>query len=138
MKMKLAEVRVAHANLMALSHKKLPHKLAYAVAKNLMKLESESKLIEERRMEMITTYVVKDEEGNPVIKDARYDLGNNEENFNKEYTEFMETETEIDIHTISCTELDMLDDSRYDVLTAAEMIALDFMLETDCTGATTE
>lgn len=138
MKMKLAEVRVAHANLMALSYKKLPHKLAYAVAKNLMKLESELKLIEERRMEMITTYAVKDEEGNPVIKDAKYDLGDNKEAFNKEFMEFMETETEVDIHTISCAELDALENPRYDVLTASEMIALNFMLETDCTGATTE
>lgn len=136
MKMKLAEVKVNHMKLITLSQKKLPHKIAYAVAKNLLKLETETKLIEERRMEMVNTYAMKDEENQPVVKDGKYELGDNEEIFNKEYSEFLETETEVDIHTISCAELDALENSRYDVLTASEMVALDFMMKPDCTGAT--
>jgi len=138
MKMKLAEIKVNHMKLIALSQKKLPHKIAYAVAKNLLKLEAETKLIEERRMEMVDTYAMKDEENRPIVKDGKYELGENEGVFNKEYTEFLETETDVDIHTVSNAELEVLENPRYDVLTAAEMIALDFMIKPDCTGATTE
>lgn len=128
MQMRLTDVRVRYQNLMQLSAKKLPHKMAYAIAKNLLKLETEFKLIEERRKEMIDTYAQKDEKNEPVLKGNSYDMGENAEAFEKEFKEFLDTETEVDIYMIPSEVLETLEDARYDVLTPAEMVALDFMI----------
>lgn len=128
MQMKLSDVRVRYQNLMQLSAKKLPHKMAYAIAKNLLKLETEFKLTEERRKEMIDSYAVKDDAGAAVVKNGKYDFGDKEDEFNKEFEDFLATETEVDIHMIPSEVLETLEDARYDVLTPAEMVALDFMI----------
>lgn len=139
MKMKLSDVRVRYQNLWELSKKKLPHKLAYAIAKNILKLEAEGKLIEERRMDIIHTYAKKDEDGKLITNGINYELGDNAEIFNKEFNDFLETETVVDIHTVNSQILEISEDPRYDVLTVTELIALDFMLvSADCTGATDE
>jgi len=129
MKMTLLEVRSRQQNLLALSGKKLPYKLAYGISKNLMKLDPEVKLIEEHRISMLDTYAKKDAEGKPITEGASYDLGENEETFRKEFTEFLETETEVDIHMVPYTSLEKLDEAGFDTLTPAELIALDFMIE---------
>lgn len=129
MQMKLSEVRVRQQNLMQFASKKLPNKLGYAIAKNLIKLESEVSLIEKQRIAIIEGYAKKDEAGNPVIENNVYDIKGHEEDFQKEYSEFLETETEIDIYTVPCDVLDQLENDRYDVLSPAELVTLDFMIE---------
>lgn len=129
MQMTLLEVRSRQQNLLALSRMKLPYKLAYGISKNLMKLEQEVKLIEERRISMLDIYAKKDDEGKLIIEGAAYDLGENEETFRKEFTEFLETETEVDIHMVPYDSMEKLDESRFDTLTPAELISLDFMIK---------
>ena len=131
MKMTLAEVQMTAQNLAAVAMKKLPHRLAYAVGKNLMVLQAEQRLIEERRVEIAKTYADKDENGELVVKDNCYTFaGNGVENFKKEFGEFIGMETEVDIYTVPEELLEQLENERFDILTPAELIALNFMIET--------
>ena len=128
MKMTLAEILQKQRNLAALANMKLPYKLAYAIYKNLGKMEAEVKAIEETRLNIIKEYAVKDENGEPVVVDNKYDLGDNVAAFTEEFQNFMSTETEVDILTVPEAVLET-DYSRFDILTVDQIAALDFMIE---------
>ena len=128
MKMTLTEILQKQRNLAALANMKLPYKLAYAISKNLGKMEAEVKAIEETRLNIIKEYAVKDENGEPVVVDNKYDLGDNVAAFTEEFQNFMSTETEVDILTVPEAVLET-DYSRFDILTVDQIAALDFMIE---------
>ena len=127
MKMTLTEILQKQRILSTLANMKLPYKLAYAISKNLGKMEAEVKAIEETRLNIIKEYAVKDENGEPVINDNVYDLGDNMEAFAEEFQNFLATETEVDIFTVPEAVLGA-DDPRFDVLTVAQIVAIDFMI----------
>ncbi len=118
--------------LRELAGKKLPYKLTYTISKNLVKLQSEAKIIEDGRMKLIDSYAVKDEDGKPVIKDNSYDLGEKVEEFTAEFQKYMATETEVDIYSVPAAVFE-IEDPRFDVLTVEQIVALivalDFMIE---------
>lgn len=129
MKIKLAEIKNRHQTLCMLGNKKLPIKLSYAVGKNILKLQEEVNSIEEARIKLVQQYAEKDENGSFKMKDGHYDVGENEQKLNKEFIEFLNTETDIDIKTVLAEIVENMEDARFDALTPAELIALDFMLE---------
>lgn len=129
MKIKLAEIKARHKNLCTLGNKKLPVKVSYAISKNIMKLQEEAETLEKERVKLAEQYAVKGEDGNPKVINNSYVMEENQEEFTKEYRELLDTETEIMIYTIPEDVIECMDDARYDVLTPAELIALDFMLE---------
>ncbi len=130
MKMTLAAALMTAQNLAPLAQKKLPHRLAYAIGKNLLALQAEQKLVEERRMEMVKTYAESDEAGDPVIKDNNYVFPEEGlKQFKEEFDDFMKTETEVAVYTIQEELLEQLESERYDVLTPVELISLEFMIE---------
>lgn len=138
MKMRLSEVRIRRMSLMGISNKKLPNRLAYAIAKNLMKLQDEDDLIEKRRVSIAECYAEKDELGNAVIEKGAYKFTDeNKKIFSEEFEEFVTTETDVDVYKVSSDVFELLEDARFDALTPAEMVALDFMINCDnCTGTT--
>lgn len=127
--MTLEEARICYQSLIDVANGHFPSKLTYAIAKNLKKLEEEVKLIENQRVKLAESYAEKDENGNAVIKDGNFCLGENREAFSKEVHDFLQTEIEISLHKCTFDSLTTLDDPRYDVLTSAQMAALDFMME---------
>lgn len=129
MKFKLAEVKVRHQTLCNLGNKKLPVKVSYAISKNIMKLQEEVETLEKERVKLAEQYAVKGEDGKPKVINNSYVMEENQEVFAKEYQEFLDTETEIMIYTIPEELIECMDDDRYDVLTPAELVALDFMIE---------
>lgn len=130
MKMKLSEIQATAQNLAPIEKKRLPYDLAKVVAKNILALQSELKLIEENRVMIAKTYAEKDEHGELVVNDNCYSFtGDNMSKFKEEYIEFLETETDVELLTISETVVDLLDSDKYDTLTPAELIALDIMIE---------
>ena len=129
MKMTLIEAINRQRILVEFANKKLPYKLAYAISKNLVKLQSEVEIIEASRKNIIDTYSVKDENGESIVEDNHYKIEDGKvEEFNAEIQNLMLTETEVDITTVPESVLD-LDDSRFDALTVAQIVALDFMIE---------
>lgn len=135
MKIKLKEVLHYHQMLKNIETKKLPPKMAYAIGKNMTTLEGEIKHIEKGRVEIIEQYAVKGENGEPIIVDNNYDLGDNYTEFAADYAEFLETDTDINIQLVSEDVLEKLEDERYDPLTPLEMASIDFMLKKDTVEA---
>ena len=56
-------------------------------------------------------------------------MGDKIDVFNREFQNYMSTETEIDIFKVSEAAFEYEDSNRFDALTAAQIIALDFMIE---------
>lgn len=129
MKIKLAEIKSRHQALCMIGNKKLPIKLSYAIGKNILKLQEEWGAIEKARIKLVEQYAEKDDNGACKMSDGRYDVGENEQKLNEEYAEFLNSETELTVYTVPEAIMETMEDVRYDALTPAELIALDFMLE---------
>ena len=130
MKMKLAEVKNRHQALCMLGNKKLPVKLSYAISKNIMKLQEELEVIEKTRIKLVEQYAEKDEDGNcKITEDGKYNVGENEQKLNDEFVEFLNSDVDMDIQLVSESIVESLEDARYDALTPAELISIDFMME---------
>lgn len=108
--------------------KKLPIKLSYAISKNITILVPEAKIIDDNRIKLAQTYADKNEDGTPMIIDNSYHI-NDIESFNKELIEYYRTEIDLDICKASISDLDKLDDPKYDALSPSEIMSLQFMLE---------
>ena len=131
MDLTLGEIRDKYKVFVAISSKKLPIKLSYAISKNLSVLEKEANLIDNNRIKLAEAYAEKNPDGTPIIdKNKCYVIGEAAlPSLNKEIAEYYRTVTSIDICKANIKELDKLEESRYDALSPAEISALDFMLE---------
>ena len=131
MKMKLGEVQIRLQGLINIAGKKFPAKVGYAIMRNERELESEYKDLDTQRIKICESYAEKDSDGKALVKDGKYVFSeNNQAVCNKEYKELMDEEIEVDIHTVDVTELDKCDENgRYDVPTAADYMAMDFMFK---------
>lgn len=131
MKMTLLDVINKQKSLVALADKRLPYRLAYAISKNIVKLHAEAEIIEKGRKDLIDEYVVKSESGEPVIEENQYKIKEEKvEEFNTEFDNYMSMETDVKIMTIGGASIEAtMDSDKYDALTPAELIALDFMIE---------
>ena len=96
---------------------------------NLTILQEEYRLIEESRVNILKNYAEKDEKGNPIIENGCYQLGDSQSDFNKEYQDYLETDIDIETYQIEESELDKLDDGRYDILTASELLGIEFLFK---------
>lgn len=100
------------------STQKLPIKLSYTIKKNTNKFQTVAEQIEKSRIELIQKYGEETEDGGFRV------LPENEEAANKEFTDLMNLEENIDIHTVNINTL--ADDIE---LTNAQMDAIMFMLK---------
>lgn len=98
---------------------KLPIKLSFAIKKNTTKFQSAAEQIEKSRMELVQKYGEPNEDG----QTYRITEGN-EEAANKEFTELMNVEDNIDIMQV---DINTLNDSVE--LTNGQMEAIMFMLK---------
>ncbi len=109
-----------------LNNTQLPIKIAYAISKNINKIECELKAYNTEKAKLIDKYSEKNEEGklkadeygNVKIKEKEI------EDWNRDITELLSIENEIDIHMI---QLDDLLNSNYNI-SPAELSAIDFMI----------
>lgn len=128
MKLNLSNERIVNTinALGKLNNTQLPIKVAYAISKNVNKIESELKIYNTERVKLIEKYGVKDEEGK--LKADEYGNINIREDYkeewNKDIKELLSIENEIDIHMI---QLDDLLNSNYNI-SPAELTAIDFMI----------
>ena len=97
---------------------KLPIKLSYAIKKNTSVLKSIAEGIEKSRMELIDKYAIINENGEKLIPAEKADEAN------VEYSDFMNMEEEVNVHTIKISSL-----SDSIELTDAQMEAIMGMLE---------
>ena len=129
MKLTLSNERIVNTIdvLGELNNAKLPVKVAYAITKNINKINSELKAYNKEKVKLIDKYAEKDEEGKLKV-DENGNVPLKEEyieDYNRDIKELLSIENEIDIHMIK---LDDLLNSNY-YISPAELPAIDFMIE---------
>lgn len=108
--MKNFEVKELLNGLTILRDVKLKGKVAYAVIRNIEKLSSVEKTIEETRKKLAEDLCEKDAEGKPVIEENVYKISeDNKAEFNKQYIELLDSEAGIELHKIDENLVDELD-----------------------------
>ena len=126
--MKLTNRKIVNdANLLGnLTHKKLPIKVSYAIAKNISKIEKELEIYNKERQKLIDKYCLKDEEGNLIDENNQFKIADgNLEAWNKDMNELLDIEIDINIHKFS---KDDLFNSNCNI-TPAELMLIDYMIE---------
>lgn len=110
-----------------LNNTQLNIKLAYAISKNINKIDIELKTYNDEKAKLINKYAEKDKEGN-VISDEHGHIiieEKHKEDLNNDISELLSIENEIDIHKI---QLDDLLNANYNI-SPAELSMIDFMIE---------
>ena len=126
--MKLTNRKIVNdANLLGnLTHKQLPIKVSYAIAKNIYKIEKELEMYNKERQKLIDKYCLKDEEGNLIDENNQFKIADgNLESWNKDMNELLDIEIDINIHKFS---KDDLFNSNCNI-TPAELMLIDYMIE---------
>ena len=126
--MKLTNRKIVNgANLLGnLTHKQLPIKVSYAIAKNISKIEKELEIYNKERQKLIDKYCLKDEEGNLIDENNQFKIADgNLEAWNKDMNELLDIEIDINIHKFS---KDDLFNSNCNI-TPAELMLIDYMIE---------
>ena len=126
--MKLTNRKIVNdANLLGnLTHKQLPIKVSYAIAKNISKIEKELEIYNKERQKLIDKYCLKDEEGNLIDENNQFKIADgNLEAWNKDMNELLDIEIDINIHKFT---KDDLFNSNCDI-TPAELMLIDYMIE---------
>ena len=127
--MKINEIAMKAQILAGLSRKKLPVKLGFAVSCNLDELVKWQKKTEEQRVELCRRYSKKDDKGEPIINDDKYDI-EDMESLTEDVKQLMEEEIDVSVRKVPSDLLDAVDLSdKYDALTPDEIGALQYMLE---------
>ena len=112
-----------------LASKRLPVKVAYAISRNLDKMNNIITSYETARKTLLDQYAEKDEEGKAKMKDGNYVIQEDQKQaFSDEMKELLEVENEIDLHTINMDEVEKCDTDKYDSLTTADLMTLDIMI----------
>lgn len=109
-----------------LNNAQLPIKVAYAVSKNINKIESELKAYNTEKAKLIDKYSEKDEEGKVISNEQGHVTIKNEhiEDWNRDINELLSIENEVDIHKI---QLNDLLNANYNI-SPAELTLIDFMI----------
>ena len=129
MKLNLSNERVVNTiNAWSkLNNAQLPIKVAYAISKNVNKIESELKVYNTEKAKLVNKYGEKDKEGKlKVGENGNVSLKEEHiEDYNRDIKELLSIENEMDIHMIK---LDDLLNSDYNI-SPSELSAIDFMIE---------
>lgn len=128
MKLTLSNERIVNTIdvLGELNNAKLPVKVAYAITKNINKINSELKAYNKEKAKLIDKYGEKDKEGKLKV-DKKGNIPLKEEHieeWNRDIAELLSIENEIDIHMIN---LDDLLNSNCNI-SPAGLVAIDFMI----------
>ena len=129
MKLNLSNERIVNTiNVLGeLNNAKLPVKVAYAITKNINKINTELKAYNEEKAKLIDKYAEKDKEGK--LKADEYGNVTLREEYiqdwNRDIAELLSIENEIDIHMIN---LDELLNSNCNI-SPAGLVAIDFMIK---------
>lgn len=119
MKLKLGELNIVLESLNKLIDKEIPIKTSYKLSKLTKKLIDEHSIYEENRMKLINKYAEKDADNNIIINkkdNSTTMIGENKINFNKEFTELINIEMELEFEKIKLDDLGEISISPRDLL----------------------
>lgn len=129
MKITLRKARLAAAALVQIENKAFPAKMGYAFSVNKELLDREMEHLDKERIKICENYAEKDEEGKAKTRKGSYVMSaEDNEKCNKEFSELLDTEIELNIRTIPMELAERCEViNKYDALTAGEFRALSFM-----------
>ncbi|MCD7764377.1 MAG: hypothetical protein LUI14_14580 [Lachnospiraceae bacterium] len=130
MKLTFSELVRNHQYLMEVGNLVLPRKITVAIHRNLALFEKEIETMNKQRLDVVNRYALKDEKGNPVIRDKQYCFASDEdkEAYLTEQHDIDETEFDLNIATFDESEFDRCEEvERYDIPTAVQEMKLDWM-----------
>ena len=115
------------------SNKKFPQKISFAITKNLIQLNKDYEIYQkalEKIFSSYDNYMFKDENGNPKVNKQGIPLidKNHQEDFDKELTELLQTEIDIELYTIEEDAFNYEDNERYDALSPQDIYNLQSIL----------
>lgn len=101
MKVRLAVIynQEAQTGFSAITKAAMPVKLSYAVAKNLKKFESKLDDIEKKRLDLVNKYGKADDKGGIQVTPENMEV------FNKDFSDYLLQEVELDMWQISMSQL---------------------------------
>lgn len=108
--------------------KRLPVKIGFAINKNLGAMEGCVESFEAERKKILDKYCEKDDNGNLRINGKEYVLADRE-TYASEMRELLAIENEVQIHTVSMTEIEKCDSEKFDSLTPDDLSLIGFMIE---------
>ena len=129
--MKVKNSQLVNFYQLAVGSKKLPAKLAYAIAVNTTAVSGAIETYYEQRKKKIEDCANKDKDGNVIIKDNdTYDIPDEKmASLNDELKEMNEMEVEVPITTVPFEVIEKCDRDEFDSLTPSELFMLQFMIE---------
>ena len=111
-------------SLSTLSQQSLPIKISYLISKNIVKISDELKIYNEERQKLINKYGKKDENDKLIVdKNNQVTFGENTASWNKDFSELLSIENEVDIKTFSIDKLDNV------TLSPNELMQISYMIE---------
>jgi len=119
LKLKLGELNIVLESLNKLIDKEIPIKTSYKLSKLTKKIIDEYSIYEENRMKLINKYAEKDVDNNIIINkkdNSTTMIGENKINFNKEFTELINIEMELEFEKIKLDDLGEISISPRDLL----------------------
>jgi galactokinase len=129
--MKVKNSQLVDFNQLAVGNKKLPAKLAYAIAVNTTAARGAIETYFEQRRKKVEDCANKDKDGAPIVKDdGNYDIPDEKmAALNDELKELLEMEVEVPITTVPFKVIEKCDHDEFESLTPAELFILQFMIE---------
>lgn len=129
--MKLLVIQQCYRVIESMKQKKLPVNVSFIIYRNVKKLIPIIQDIENNRKDLLQKYMKKDDNGNPVIINNKYDLTDLNA-FDKQMNELLNTDINIDFDKISKFDIQRCDEDKFDSLTLEEIAVLqDFMIKED-------
>lgn len=126
MKVKLNDIINAQMSIQKLLNTDMPGKLAYSIARNVRKLEIETKSFDDARQKLFEKYGEEVEETNEKTKKVnkfKRIKQENVEQFQKEVGEILEKEVDVDIWKVKVADLEKIN------LAPNALIPLSFLIE---------
>lgn len=140
MTLKIMDILIKATQLNALSKKKLPFKVSYAISRNKDKFMKEAERYDRERLRLCEVYADKDKDGKAMTAEREREDGSktkeyifsaeNRQEFEKELNDFRDTELDIDIMIIKPDDLEKVDLSdKFDALSADDLDMIYFMID---------
>ena len=132
MKVKNKDIVAFLNGIRGLKDKRFPVKVTYAINKNIRAVSGAAEAYNSTFDELRSQYMLKDAEGKFVLDEhgePKFQEGKKGE-FLKELLELQEIVTDVEVTTITCSDLEVCDSAdKFSTLSVRDMEALDIMLE---------
>lgn len=111
-----------------LGNKKLPMKLAYAIAVNTAAMAPALEGYNAARKTLLNGYAKTDDKGEPIVENGNYII-ENIDGWTNDIKVLLETEANIPVTTVPVDVLEKCDDPAFDKLSVRELAVISFMIE---------